>query len=217
MSQHHGLSVTRLYRGDTLPGDSDYDWVVILGGPMSVRDEARHPWLTDEKRFIEGAIRKEKTVLGICLGAQLIADVLGAPVYKNSHKEIGWFPITRTVESDESPVFGSLPKRFLAFHWHGETFDLPSGAVRMAESEACLNQAFLYGQRVIGTQFHLESTRESVEALLGNCSGDLVRGKYIQSPEAMLLSPGEFRLLNQRMCEILEKLSVPWIINQPRS
>ncbi len=205
-AKRHQLSFTRFYDRDPLPEPSDYDWVIVLGGPMSVHDESEYAWLSDEKRFIENAIQNGKTVLGICLGAQLISEVLGGRVTRNAHKEIGWFPISRTNESEGSLLFGSLPKRFNAFHWHGETFDLPPGALRMAESEACLNQAFLYGQRVIGLQFHLEATRESVEALIRNCSEELVPGKYIQNPKEMLLSSDEFTPVNEKMNAILESL-----------
>jgi len=215
-TKNHSLSFTRFHRQDPLPGTSDYDLVIVLGGPMSVHDEARYAWLTDEKQFIEDAIKNGKTVLGICLGAQLISDVLGGRVYKNAHKEIGWFPITLTIETEEAPIFSSLPKRFQAFHWHGETFDLPPGAVRMAETEACLNQAFLYGPRVIGLQFHLEATRESVKDLILNCSEELQPGRYIQSPKEMLLRPDGFVLINEMMVEILGQICLS-ISDGPRS
>ncbi|MDO8671400.1 MAG: type 1 glutamine amidotransferase, partial [Dehalococcoidia bacterium] len=138
----HPVSATALCRGERLPETGDFDWLVIMGGPMNVYEEEEYPWLADEKRLIEKSIAEGKIVLGVCLGAQIIADVLGAPVYKNSDKEIGWHPVFLSQEGRESSVFRGFPDRFVAFHWHGDTFDLPAGCTRLAGSEACQNQAF---------------------------------------------------------------------------
>mgnify|MGYP000849044073 CR=1 FL=1 len=154
----HALAITHLYRGDPLPAVEEPDLLVVLGGPMSVHDEARYPWLIDEKRFIERAIAAGRRVLGICLGAQLIAQVLGARVYANDEKEIGWFAVEATAAARTAAVFEGFPPRLLAFHWHGETFDIPAGAVHAARSAACAHQAFAFGDRVVGLQFHLETT-----------------------------------------------------------
>lgn len=116
--------VSRLYQGEALPNVNDIDWLIVMGGPMGVYDEDQYPWLVDEKRCIERAIAKGRVVLGICLGAQLIANVLGARVYPHTRKEIGWFPITLTREGAQSPLFTELPSPFEVFHWHGDTFDL---------------------------------------------------------------------------------------------
>jgi GMP synthase (glutamine-hydrolysing) len=137
LEMNYPLSGTRLYDGEVLPDAGAFDFLVIMGGPMGVRDEHAHPWLAGEKRFIEQTIRAGKKVLGICLGAQLIAEVLGARVYRNTHREIGWFPVRLTARGAASPVFGVLPGGFDAFHWHGDTFTLPAGCVHAAESEAC--------------------------------------------------------------------------------
>jgi GMP synthase-like glutamine amidotransferase len=185
----HGLPVTgtRLDLGQSLPQPDDYDWLVIMGGPMSVHDGLQYPWLAEEKECIAEAIVREKKVLGVCLGAQLIADVLGAKVLANAHREIGWFPVRLTPEAATSALFPNLPNTFLAFHWHGETFGLPPGAVHLAESEACRNQAFeCNGGRVLGLQFHLESSLASIRRLIEHCGDELTDGPYIQAPEEML-------------------------------
>ena len=136
-SEKHSLTGTHFFQNDPLPELGNLDWLIVMGGPMGVADEQKYPWLTTEKRFIEKAIRDGKTVLGICLGAQLIADVLGARVYSIQHKEIGWFPIELTDEGQRSSLLGFIPDQFDVFHWHGDTFDLPDGATHLARSEAC--------------------------------------------------------------------------------
>ena len=200
------LTATKLYQNDTPPDIDSVDWFIIMGGPMGVHDEDRLPWLKSEKRLIEEAMRQGKAVLGICLGAQLIADVLGARVYPNRFKEIGWFPIELTEAGQRSFLFRFLPARMRVFHWHGDTFDLPGGAVHIARSEACLNQAFVYNERVIGLQFHLESTPEGVEALIENCSGELVKSRYIETPPQLMAHPKTFRVINRAMEELLSRI-----------
>ncbi len=160
-----GITRTRLFAGEQLPEIGTFDWLVVMGGPMGIYDHVDHPWLVAEKQLIKNAIEAEKTVLGICLGAQLIADVLGAKVYAGPQKEIGWFPI--------QGLNSFLPKTLTAFHWHGDTFEIPEGASRLASSEACKNQGFIYNDRIVALQFHLETTPESMEALIENCAGEL--------------------------------------------
>ena len=204
--EKHQLTGTRFYQNDPLPELENLDWLVVMGGPMGVADEQKYPWLTPEKRCIERAIHAGKTVLGVCLGAQLVADVLGARVYPNRHKEIGWFPIELTEEGRRSSLLGFLPVKFDVFHWHGDTFDLPAGAVHLARSEACEHQAFVYTERVVGLQFHLELTPPNVSELIPNCADELVESKYIQSPSQMLSRTSDFQQTNQAMNEILARL-----------
>jgi GMP synthase-like glutamine amidotransferase len=142
----HSISRTLLFNNEELPDIDDFDWLVIMGGSMNIYEEEKYPWLREEKNFIAEAIAGKKIVLGICLGSQLIADVLGGNVSKNKYKEIGWFPVSLTADAKNSPVFSTLPRKFAAFHWHGDTFKIPPGAVRIAESEGCANQAFEYGR-----------------------------------------------------------------------
>lgn len=203
----HRLSSTRFCDGDPLPALDDVDWLVIMGGPMSIHDERAYPWLRREKRFIESAIQARRIVLGVCLGAQLIADVLGARVYANRFKEIGWFPIQRTPEAATTRVGSALPEEIEVFHWHGDTFDLPSGAVHLAHSEACANQAFVYRDRVVGLQFHLEATRAGAEQLVAHCAGEIVEGPFIQQPEVMLADESPFSKINAVLVRLLDRLS----------
>ncbi|MBI2871428.1 MAG: type 1 glutamine amidotransferase [Candidatus Omnitrophica bacterium] len=188
--RRHTLRTTLLFQKEPLPDLEKIDWLVIMGGPMGAYDEKGFPWLVREKRFIEASIGAGKLVLGICLGAQLVASVLGARVYKNRHKEIGWFPVQLTQDAGRSAFFRDIPREFTPFHWHGDTFDIPSGAVRTAESRACANQAFEYGGRVAGLQFHLEATREGVDALIEECGDELLEGEYVQGREQITAPVG---------------------------
>jgi GMP synthase-like glutamine amidotransferase len=201
----HGASVasTRLFEAHTLPAVDDFDLLVVMGGPMSVNDEARHPWLIAEKRLVRDAIESGRAVVGVCLGAQVIASALGSRVFQNEAREIGWFPIAAT----PTPAPGTLrwPDKLTVFHWHGETFDLPSGAVRLASSEGCLNQAFQIGDRVVGLQFHLEATPETVAAMVEHCRHELTPDRYVQSERELLATPPErYVLPNRLMGQVLE-------------
>ena len=202
------MSTERLFEHGALPATRDFDWLIVLGGPMSVNDEDAHAWLRSEKRLIASAVDAGKTVLGICLGAQLIASALGARVFPNARKEIGWFPVRRCVGAD-----GKVVKLFAdgteVFHWHGETFDLPTGAVGFLESDACRNQAFLIGNRVLGLQFHMETTPQSAALLIDNSRGELVPGPYIQSEAEMLERPERFARINTLMDSVLAALALP--------
>jgi GMP synthase-like glutamine amidotransferase len=189
--EQHGASVTstRLFDAHTLPAVGDFDLLVVMGGPMSVNDEAKHPWLIDEKRLVREAIDAGRAVVGVCLGAQVIASALGGRVFPNAAREIGWFPVFATpVPASGSPRW---PDSLTVFHWHGETFDLPSGAVRLASSEVCLNQAFQIGDRIVGLQFHLESTPETVAAMVEQCRHELTPDRYVQSEQELLATPRE--------------------------
>ncbi|HAR63536.1 MAG TPA: amidotransferase [Candidatus Margulisbacteria bacterium] len=204
------LSSTLLYRGDTFPAQDTFDWLIVMGGPMGVYDEDRYGWLAQEKAFIKQAIDSNKLVLGICLGAQLIAAVLGAEVKRNTCKEIGWFQVNLTAQGRQSPMFSSFPDTFMAFHWHGDTFEIPVGAHRLAQSEACVNQAFIYQNRVLGLQFHLEASSQSLHNLIENCREELVTSSYIQ-PEASIVSEENKDNLisaNQQMVRLLTNLEI---------
>jgi GMP synthase-like glutamine amidotransferase len=176
----HSFSGVQAYK-DELPLLGDFDWLVVMGGPMSVHDEAIYPWLKAEKKFIRQSIATGKIVLGICLGAQLVAEALGASVGKNEEKEIGWYTVRLTPESGNAPAFKGLPGEFMAFHWHGDTFGIPAKAAHVASSEACASQAFELG-RIIGLQFHLECSEESIEMFIKNGGGELVEGRHVQKP-----------------------------------
>ncbi len=203
----HSLAALPLFENAALPGQSDYDRLVVMGGPMSVQDVDAHPWLRDEKRFIAAAIASGKTIIGVCLGAQLIAEALGARVYRNHQKEIGWYPIALTDAGRRSDAFGFLPERLEVFHWHGDTFDLPPDSVHLARSEACENQAFLHRGRVLGLQFHLESTPGSVRDIVANCSDEIEPAPCVQSAELVLAAGGAvYQRINQALYGVLDRL-----------
>ncbi len=201
---HFGYKITqtRFFESATLPDISAFDLLVVLGGPMSVNNEKEFPWLAAEKRLIREAIDRRKAVLGICLGAQLIASATGARVYQNGEKEIGWFPV-RGLSLTDDAVF-RFPASVDAFHWHGETFDLPEGAVHLARSEGCRNQAFQLGASVLGLQFHLETTPESARELVFSCRNELAPSTFVQT-EADILAAGleKYRVANQLMNRVL--------------
>lgn len=197
------ITGTKLFESVEFPAPGDIDLLVAMGGPMSVNDEAALPWLVAEKAFVRRCVRHATPVLGVCLGAQLIASALGARVYPNREKEIGWFPI-RAVTGAGGPAAFRFPPRIDVFHWHGETFDLPDGAVRLAGSEGCENQAFQIGPTVIGLQFHLETTPESAAALAAHCRDELVPGRFIQSEQALLdVPPAHYATINALMGDLL--------------
>ncbi|MDD2463124.1 MAG: type 1 glutamine amidotransferase [Desulfobulbus sp.] len=205
--QGHSLTMTRLYAGESLPDPADFDRLVIMGGPMNIYEDDRYPWLAKERRFIRQAIAVGKSAVGICLGAQLLADALGSKVYSGKHKEIGWLPIQVTEDGQQSSLCKGLPAAPLVFHWHGDTFDVPQGAVHLARSEGCNSQAFVYENRILGLQFHLESTPDTVAEILAHCSDELVERPYIQS-EAQIraANPALFATINHLLETLLSRL-----------
>jgi GMP synthase-like glutamine amidotransferase len=199
------LRLFRLHRDATLPSLSDFDMLTIMGGPMSANDEARLGWLGPEIALVREAIATEKLVLGICLGAQIIAKALGARVYPGSAKELGWFPVQRTAGSH--PCFDGLPASFMPFHWHGETFDLPHEAKLLATSKITKTQAFAVGQRVLGLQFHMEATEESVRDLLNGAAQEIGHGVLEQQPDTILAHLSQCARLRPLLDTVLDRLT----------
>jgi GMP synthase-like glutamine amidotransferase len=151
----------RLHLGEDLPDPRAQEAVIVLGGPMNVYEEDAHPFLGPETAFLREARDLGLPVLGICLGAQLIAKAAGAPVTKNAVEEVGWGTVEVTGEGAADPLFRSLPAELTVFQWHGDTFAVPEGGALLATGEACRNQAFRVG-RSWGLQFHLEAEREMI-------------------------------------------------------
>lgn len=185
----------RWYQGCAAPELSGIDLLVVLGGPMGVNDQAECPWLVEEIDCVRRAQAQSIPTLGICLGAQIMAFAAGARVYLGPNKEVGWWPIRGLASKghEKSGVSGGpiqFPEELLCFHWHGETFDLPEGAVLLASSEGCRQQAFQLGNCAIGLQCHLEMTPQTVVALIEHCPGDLSPGCYVQT-QAQMLAVGE--------------------------
>jgi GMP synthase-like glutamine amidotransferase len=174
------LQTWKMYESRALPEAEDVDLLVVMGGPMNVYEEVKFPFLAGEKQLIRACIRQQRKVLGICLGAQLIADALGEKVFRNREKEIGWFPVQTRAENRDHYLGLVFPGRFVPFHWHGETFNLPAGARPLGSSGACLNQGFLYQDHVLALQFHLEITPEITEGLLKYAAQDGTAGPFVQ-------------------------------------
>jgi GMP synthase-like glutamine amidotransferase len=169
-----------------IPSIESIDWLIVMGGPMSVHDEEKFPWLKIEKIFIKKCIEANKTVVGICLGSQLIAEVLGAEVFKNAFTEIGIMPLEWTENAQQNFLFNHFPKIHSVFHWHGESFELPDEAVHLAKTNVCENQAFVFSENVIGLQFHPEVNHELMKSMIDNERDELINANYIQSENEML-------------------------------
>lgn len=184
-SRGHILTGTHFYVPDAaLPEIGQIDRLIIMGGPMNIYEEARYPWLKEEKQFIKKALDRHIPILGICLGAQLLADSLGAKVYPGRDKEIGWFPVT--ISAEQETPFRVLPEQLDVLHWHGDTFSLPEGARRTASSKVTANQAFVFRKNVIGLQFHLEVADDNIRRLIRHSQDELVAGPFIQTEKELL-------------------------------
>jgi len=180
VEQGYSMNRVHLYAGDPLPKWEETDMLIIMGGPMGVGDAEKYTWMPTEFEFIRLAIQRKVPVVGICLGAQFIAHVLGARVYRNKESEIGWFPLTNV---DEAFRAAMGVDDLTTFHWHGDTFDLPEGTRRLASSEATPNQAFIYGKHVLGLQFHVEVLPSSITDFLDHLGEGLEEATYIQCVE----------------------------------
>lgn len=203
----HVISNTKLFEEEELPNQVDFDWLIIMGGPMNIYEEDKYPWLVAEKLFIKESIALNKIVIGLCLGAQLIADVIGGKVTQSLNKEIGWFPVQFSKEVKSSPLFSFFPKESIVFEWHGDTFSfLPKEAKCIAKNRSCKHQAFLYRNRVFGLQFHLENTLSIIESLVKNCKEDMTDGAYVQTPTELLAHPEYIEQDNKWMNEFLTQL-----------
>ena len=185
IAQQHNISFTKIYESVTFPAVDTIDLLVIMGGPMGVYEEDKYAWLSAEKAFISAVIAAGTKVLGICLGAQLIAEVAGAKVYPNKEKEIGWWPMHKIINDQTHPLTAPLPAEFITFHWHGDTFDLPPGAVHLFATPACPNQGFLLNDQVAGLQFHLEATPALVAQMTAHGQDELVTASFIQPAQLM--------------------------------
>lgn len=186
--------------------DHNFDVLLIMGGPMSIYDEDIYPWLKEEKALVKSAIAGDKIVIGVCLGAQLIADAMGEKIFKNSAKEIGWFPVQKTTQE----YLGFLPDFATVFHWHGDTFRTPAGSENLYRSEITENQAFIYDNRVLALQFHLEMKEEGGALLCRNCMDELDGSRYVMSQDEIISGFSNYKNSNHRMLRNLVK----WLLNE---
>lgn len=202
------LAITRLFcaQESNFPELNSFDALIIMGGPMSVNDDL--PWMSHEQHFILQCIQAGKSVLGICLGAQMIAKALGAKVSKNSVKEIGWFDVTRTAQADPSHwAFGILPEKFRPLHWHGDTFTIPNGATHCFRSANCENQAFYYRDNVICLQFHLEFDNSTASRVAEECENELIEGgSFVQTKTKILTAETHFKQANALIFKLMDAM-----------
>ncbi|MEC5423231.1 type 1 glutamine amidotransferase [Virgibacillus sp. C22-A2] len=175
-------SSTLVYKEEQFPEIGNFDMLIILGGTMGAYEEKKHPWLKLEKQFIRKATQANKLVLGICLGAQLIAEALGGKAYPHINQEIGWSQLQLTKQGKSERLFRHLSHKFTVFSYHGDTFDLPPGAVLLAEGRGCKNQAFVYGERVVGLQFHPEFDYTILNNIVREFGDEIKAGPYVQVP-----------------------------------
>ena len=199
----HRLNHVRMDAGDPLPSLEDSRLIVIMGGGMNIYQHRDFPWLVHEKRFLADAIARGKPLLGICLGAQLLADLLGGKVVQNAHKEVGWWTVRFL---DRTEPFDRFPAESLMFHWHGDTFEIPPGARRIAESDGCANQAFMSGDRIVGLQFHAEVGPEDLPAFCDAAPQDMGDGPFSQSRLAIVGSPPDMRAADAALHRLLDYL-----------
>ena len=194
----------RVYAKDPLPIIEKYELFIFLGGSMSANDERHYPWLVEEKTYIRELVALNKAVIGICLGAQIIADAMGGRVYHNYTNEIGWFDVHLNPEAG-NPL--QLPETMTVFHWHGETMELPPQAKLLASSQQCHNQVYLLNERVLGTLCHFEATRESTYSTLLHCMDELSgeTGSFVQdSEEIQSQSDEHYEQMTEWMFRILD-------------
>jgi GMP synthase-like glutamine amidotransferase len=206
----HALASTRLYAGEPLPSARDFDLLVLMGGPMGVRDVDRHPWLAGEMALVRAARAAGCAVLGVCLGAQLIAAACGARVHRNAEPEIGWHTVERIPTAAGNAYGAAMPDRLVTFHWHADTFALPPGATWLARSAACAHQAFALGERVLGVQFHAELKPADVAGMLEAMPGPLPSGRYVATAHEMLAGTAQAGAGAALMDAWLDQLEAAW-------
>ena len=178
---------TFVCNNEELPPMDSFDWLMIMGGSQHAWEEENNPWLKAEKAFVGKALAKGKLILGICFGAQLLAEALGGRIFTATHKEIGWHKVSVNPEGRESFLFQNIPAFFTTFHWHSDHFSLPRNCTRLADSKATENQAFVCpGRPLVGLQFHPEFTREMVTSYAREHGQDWIANTFVDDKEKVL-------------------------------
>jgi GMP synthase (glutamine-hydrolysing) len=178
--KNYTITYTKIFKDANFPSTDSFDVLIIMGGVMGVYEEDKYAWMKAEKLFIKKSIEAKKKVLGICLGAQFIADVLDAKVFPHTKKEIGWFEVEKVVSH---PLTEKLPQIFTTFHWHGDTFTLPAKAIHLFKAKACEQQGFVYNNHVAGLQFHTEVKDDLLNSMIENERTELIKADYVQTED----------------------------------
>lgn len=198
----YDFSCTSTYH-EKLPTPNEYDFLLIMGGPQSPRESDQFPYLRYEMELIQQSIKRNQWVLGVCLGAQLIAESYGAQTLKSPNKEVGVFPIQLTQEGKENPLLKDFPESLKVMHWHNDMPGLPEDAVTLANSLGCPRQIIQFAPRVYGFQCHMELMQSDIDQLITHCPEDLIAGKYIQTANQMLQE--DLTLGHQQLALFLDK------------
>lgn len=207
-ANNHQVRISEIFSNGSMPELNDLDWLIIMGGSMSVNDEAKYPWIRDEIRLIQNCASHEKLILGICLGSQMIAKALGSKVYPNTYTEIGWLPVRWNDDALRSALFSDIAFDMDFFHWHGETFDLPKDSVLLASSKGCKHQAFQAGSRILGIQFHPEIDMPLINEFIDHERSELTGIEFIQT-ESQILDLARDRIgpMKKWMFQLLDRFS----------
>tara|TARA_R110000868_G_scaffold357206_1_gene618650 strand:- start:794 stop:1393 length:600 start_codon:yes stop_codon:yes gene_type:complete len=193
------------YSGEKLPDINKFDMLVVMGGPQSPIEIEKSPYLHGEIELIKQALKQKKRMIGVCLGAQLIAEALGAKTERSPNKEIGMYPVELLADAADDPVFGDFPANFDVMHWHSDMPGIADGMHLLGKSEGCPRQIFRYSDRVYGFQCHFELTKELVEGMVKHCGNDLKAGKYVMTPEQLMAI--DYSNINTQMDKVLDYLA----------
>lgn len=202
---NHKITEVKPYKGESIPDVTDFDFVVVMGGPQSPLEIDKAPYLKNEIRMLSEALQQNKRIIGVCLGAQLIGEALGAKTERSPFREIGCYPLEILPEAKDDPIFGKLDQKVNVMHWHSDMPGMAAGAVLLAKSDGCPRQIYRYGDRVYGFQCHFELTKELVAEMTVHCPNDLATGKYIMTKDELMNV--DYAAINAKMDMVLDCLA----------